>query len=293
MMKRFAAIVFALLFLAACASAPEVAPPPETSTIQSTAAPERRTAREITMSDTITVFELLGGWPNEIWMRNEATGEETLLLAPDDRFWPFPEARINERFFVFWENAMGHRNIMFYDIARRRAIPIESTGQAHPKDFRFYTVEGERVYLDMGHSGMRYFDVSELESGEPIVIACDMPPVFLVTGSIDDVREIAITRTCEATGERAELALSPAQQTEFFTQLHNINILVLLDPLHHSYGVLQRGRLYTVVVHYENDDVDVIDLYPDAIRFIDPDSFAFVVGRDVASLVALIEGYFQ
>jgi len=281
------ALALALLFLAACSAGVDMNPPEETTAAQTT----------VVVPENVTVFEK--AYPDvdldEIWMRDEATGEETLLLAPRyDHWWVALDERINERFFVFAEGSMFHRDTMFYDLALQRVIRIETTGQAHPTDFLFDSLEDGRIYMNMGHSGKRSFDIAQLESGEPIVIDCDAEPVFLVTGELDDVREIEVRICCcHGGGDHTLISLSSAQQAELFTQLRNAYVLMLQNPLHHSYGAAQMSRRFLISVQYEDGRADAIYVGPNAFRWLEPESSqSFVIAAEVEELIAFLDNIF-
>ncbi|MCL2194743.1 MAG: hypothetical protein FWB76_02205 [Oscillospiraceae bacterium] len=292
-MKRLACLAILLLFLAACAAP---APVHNDPTTQHTTQVELTTAApahlERAMSDNLTVFVSGGHYhrENELWLRNETTGEETLLHSGELWRWHSIGQQLNERFFVFSEGWMGGVTTMIYDLDERRVITVQSAGQAHPSCIRFHAVDGGRVYLNMGHGGVRSFDISELESGEPIMLPCDMPPVFLVTGELADVREITVARLDPAAYDA--FMLSSAQWSALFAALRNVDVRVVMHPLHHSYGVAQMGREFRVEVHYADGHVDAIVVEPSAFRMIDVADYggrAFVIGTEVEQLTALLE----
>ena len=212
-MKRF--IIFALaamLLLAACSPAlPAIEEPepttvpwefqtvPRTTTTQATTTtevierPESWTGREVVISDTITVFEQSnshelrpGQWVifYEIWMHNEVTGEETILLETrntyyvEDLFVPLSfsiNAEVNERFFAFSSGVPGTcawGGVSFYDIGQQRAVSIVPC----PKGRRFFfdRVENNRIYLreELNYEilGWVYIEISALESGDPVIV---------------------------------------------------------------------------------------------------------------------------
>jgi len=88
------------------------------------------------------------GYKQEIWLRDKATGNETLLLRPDedyDRYVPYFSRRINERYFIFYyglpdSDAIGDFEI--YDIKKLRTVEIE-----HPEWVYIDRIDRRRIYL--------------------------------------------------------------------------------------------------------------------------------------------------
>ena len=288
---RLAALAIALLFLAACAAPALIYNNDEFTTEYTTTEAEIFTTRYIA-TDEITVFVGGGRYrDNELWLRNEHTGEETLLFTAGDWKSLNVGGQLNERFFVFGEFWLTGSTIMFYDLDERRVIHVHSAGQAHPSCIRFHGVNNGRVYLNMGHGGVRWFDMAQLESGQTIVIPCDMPPMHLVTGELADVREITVM-LLEA--PETTITLSAAQRAQLFTALRNVEVRVVMHPRHHSYMVWQGDREFRVQVRYADGSVDVIIVEPDAFRMLYVPGYgyrAFVIGTEVDALVHLIESF--
>jgi len=217
-MKRLTIFVLTLVILglAACSAKPDMNPPeafdePETTTTATTTVlettteearqlPERLIHTELALSDTITVFTRLNeyyfmNWPwglfvYEIWMRDEAVGEETILLETIrfydaeicESVWNYlpmsfalHETVISERVFSFTlgpPESGGWSNSIFYDIELRQEIEI-----ADERSFWFREVGDGRVYLrericsyDADEETIYYIEISALESGEPVIV---------------------------------------------------------------------------------------------------------------------------
>ena len=178
---RIISIVLALLFLAACAGPVGPGYPEEPTTTEATTEPaELGTGTEIELNENITVFEVLRSWgfPYEIWMRNEQTGEEEFLLGahPTHYLLPVLGEQINERFFWYvyvLPETCGRSGVYFYDIEQRRSIELLSPREAA---MSFVRAEQGRVYLiecrGLGpwdeEISVYYFEISALESGEAI-----------------------------------------------------------------------------------------------------------------------------
>jgi len=149
-----------------------------------------RTPDELALSKTITVYEVFndtkpypGGY--DIWLRDNATGEEALLLEIGglgfSSFWsPSLGVRLSERHFTFsyyLPETCDSTGVMFYDVAQRRAIEVSSEYK-----LIFKKTENGRVYLcnalDYDEEDdwdkikpVCYFDISVLDSGEPVVLS--------------------------------------------------------------------------------------------------------------------------
>ena len=133
---------------------------------------------DVSLSDTIKISTDLGAeW--EIWMRDEATGKDELLVGVDreNSLVPVFLGEINERYFLFMWAIMdsdGSFNPMIYDIQEKREIEIQ-----YPEGAGHYiqTIDG-RVYMvyagtglgTSGEVGLRLLciDTSALAKGEPI-----------------------------------------------------------------------------------------------------------------------------
>jgi len=152
-----------------------------------------RTPEELALSETITIYEVFnntkpypGGF--DIWLCDSETGEEALLLEVGEledlglsSFWtPDLGIRLSERYFTFschLPETCDSTEVMFYDVAQRRVIEIDAPGCK----MCFYKTENGRIYLYNALSYDEdddwddrvpafYFDISALDSGEPIVV---------------------------------------------------------------------------------------------------------------------------
>ena len=100
------------------------------------------------------IFEKTSGWfyyfsyQQEIWLRNKATGEESLLLGPDEDYSyviPFFDEQINERYFIYHHGVPETCNsgdFEIYDIQKLRTVEIE-----HPEWVYIDRIDRRRIYL--------------------------------------------------------------------------------------------------------------------------------------------------
>ncbi|MCL2446743.1 MAG: hypothetical protein FWD06_08255 [Oscillospiraceae bacterium] len=153
--------------------------------------------REIALCEANTVFERTTcpfALSREVWLRNELTGAEELLLGAEEIHTTFNDApysyfryaalryRINERFFVysrFVPESCYNTNIRFFDVQQRRSIHIQLP------DYGYHSilmrVEDDRIYFangliygswpDEDEFFLHALDISVLESGQsPLVL---------------------------------------------------------------------------------------------------------------------------
>jgi len=193
-MKRLVLITFALLFLAACgtpAAEPAITTEPETTTATTETTTELETTtqelielperqeHEILLSETITIIEAhVWGISHEIWMRDETTGEETLLLEGNTYYSGVPGivSRVSGRFFQFrWfiPDTCGISGVLFYDIEQRREIPI-AWGVALGENGRIYVhcEVGQGIGVEPEDVPAEFFCLSALENDEALFFQC-------------------------------------------------------------------------------------------------------------------------
>jgi len=182
-------LALALVFLIACGqaeapaesgiyrptSATTAEPTTEETTTEVITEPiELPEPREIQLSETITLFEVMdesGWWPLEIWMRNKVTGDEVHLLGNRGRHHDAFALgqRLNDRFFLysmFTPESCGWGGNSIHDIELQQSVL-----NAHS----LHAAENGRIYMH-GETGWGvepeeiqayYFYLSELEGGEP------------------------------------------------------------------------------------------------------------------------------
>jgi len=171
-MKRIVLVAFVLLFLAGCAG--PVVEPVATTTTQPEATTEPEIIRNVMrLNDNITVFEVMGPWfPREIRVRDESTGEETLLAEDTQGYFPMLGERINERFFIYyygWEGC-GSFPAFIYDVERNQSFEFGGLS--------LYIGENGRIYVyDAPHEEAKdipveFFYISALENDEELVFQC-------------------------------------------------------------------------------------------------------------------------
>jgi len=100
------------------------------------------------------IFEKASGWvyyfpyQQEIWLRDKATGEESLLLGPDEDYSyviPFFDEQINERYFIYHygvPETCNSGDFEIYDIKKLRTVEIE-----HPEWVYIDRIDRRRIYL--------------------------------------------------------------------------------------------------------------------------------------------------
>ncbi|MCL2495362.1 MAG: hypothetical protein FWE98_06885 [Oscillospiraceae bacterium] len=183
-MKRICLLALALLLLAACGTA-EVATTVAPTTVEATAQP--MWAKTLFEDAARLVYQkhLLSyhyhGYAQEIWLRDNVTNEETLLLAqrPDGTF-PRFDASVYARYFSFRYGIPGTYDtggLEFYDLEKRRAIALDCGGDdvvidrtADEKVFLRAKVENEderRIYA---------IDLAALDGDSPIKAERLLPP---------------------------------------------------------------------------------------------------------------------
>lgn len=192
-MKRLCLLGLALvlLLLSACGRAVPEATEPEstvTTTTEIETTSEEQTTEEAqttyvhALSDTVKVYMkksgLYGSW--EIWMRDETTGNDTLLLGfkEEDDLIPWLIDTIDDRYFVFvWAvmDSDGASWPLLYDMQTKRQIEIQ-----YPDGGGNYvqTVNGNMYFVyasgGLGPSGgvglnVLRADLLALEKGEYVV----------------------------------------------------------------------------------------------------------------------------
>jgi len=189
-MKRCCLALLALLLLAACGRA-EPAPvtaAPTTTEVETTVLSGTAILME---TDTATVFETVIMWPSvqgyagkfvrEIWLRDKATGEETLLLEPDydnerDNVVPLFVSKINERYFIFVygiEGTDAQGGPTFYDLEKLHIVQVDYNG-IH--DAYFDHVADGKIHINEWMSdGSEIFrsytiNIAALDSDGPITL---------------------------------------------------------------------------------------------------------------------------
>jgi hypothetical protein len=176
-MKRFCLLACVLL-LSACGRAEPVSITTEPTSAKIETATEAEAAQQplpswtSALSDTITLF-FQPSSDCGIWMRDNRTGEEKLLLEVYDTGYgpviPWLIANINERYFAYcyapFDTETG--GLMLYDVAQMRKIEL-------PGFFLLKEVKDGKVYLyqyvEDYLKDIVYFDISALDSGGPVVV---------------------------------------------------------------------------------------------------------------------------
>jgi len=185
-MKRFCLVLFVLLLLSACGRAEPVATEPTTTEVELTTEEETTTEEEaettqwwtlpswsFALSDEITLF-FQPSSECGIWMRDNRTGEETLLLEVYGEYnpvIPWYEGKISERYFAYsyapFDTEKG--GLVFYDVVKMRKIELPDFCffmLKEVKDGKVYMYQYIEEYLE----AIVYFDISALDSGGPIAV---------------------------------------------------------------------------------------------------------------------------
>jgi hypothetical protein len=187
-MTKIILLVIVLLFWAACGTAGVESAETTTEVITTTQAEttaeiatteyelpdwwELPALREIQLNDAITLFEIRHRewniFPDEIWVRNITTAEETLLFEQNERgAVPALGGRINDRFFTFgyyWEGSGPFETIIF-DFEQQREVAVF---------LNVHVAENERIYVhcetgwgvEPYEVPVYYFYAFELESAQ-------------------------------------------------------------------------------------------------------------------------------
>ena len=116
-------------------------------------------------------------------------------------------------------------------------------------------------------------------------------PQSLVTGRVDDVYEITISR------DETLITLSQSNADSLFEKLRGMAIKVNKHPTHDS---IQHAPKYTIQVQYKNGNKDVIQTTECVcflFRFIGSDNLngdrAYVISKEREDFTSILECYFQ
>ena len=180
-MKRFCLALLLLLLLPACGRA--VAAPatdaPTTMEIKTTTWSERITT--VMEDDTLLVFQKAIVYndieqsmqPQEIWLRDKNTGEETLLLGENIGALPHFSKQINERYFAYYyaiPESCDIRSDQIYDLQKRRTVAIEYPGWVFISRIADGKLYYKTVQEDEGDIVKTYtIDIAALDGGGPII----------------------------------------------------------------------------------------------------------------------------
>lgn len=115
------------------------------------------------------------GYRQEIWLRDKATGEETLLLGPDtyEHTMPYFTEKINDRYFTYYyaiPETCHADNSQIYDLDKLRPIQIDYSECAGLVFFDHIADEKIYLYGWVGENRRTYtISIAALDSDGPII----------------------------------------------------------------------------------------------------------------------------
>ncbi|MDR2686833.1 MAG: hypothetical protein LBB75_03710 [Oscillospiraceae bacterium] len=170
----------------------------ETTALPEATQPMKAKSRPLMETDAALVYATLYdtpelmGYTKEIWLRDKATGAETLLLEKQRRdsgrydmhgnkmygeFLPRFEGEIDERYFAFRYDipeSDGAGSTQFYDLQKLREIQVDYGGYKVGFEVGGHVADG-KIYLhtwvedDSGDAPNFAIDIASLDGGGPIL----------------------------------------------------------------------------------------------------------------------------